>query len=119
MQERISRQPNLDDIADIPEEETTVLESGSLCSSHSDWKSLGNFLRINLANNQSTVIPLHNEMSILEVVENTCNKRQLDPAGYFLKLGLEDSSGTVGWCFFSNGCCFAKIKEFYIYYENI
>ena len=72
------------------------MERTSLSSSHSDWKNLGNFLRINLDNNQSTVIPLHNKMTILEVVENTCNKRQFDPAEYYLKLGTEDASGSTG-----------------------
>jgi len=73
-----------------------AVERASLSSSHSDWKSLGNFLRISLDNNQSTVIPLHNEMTILEVVENTCSKRQFDPAAYYLKLGTEDDSGVTG-----------------------
>lgn len=89
-------QPNLDSIDDMPEEEGALLESSSLSSSHSDWKNLGNFLRISLDNNQSTVIPLHNEMTILEVVENTCSKRQLNPEAYYLKLGLEDDSGVTG-----------------------
>lgn len=89
-------QPNLDSIDDMPEEEGALVESSSLSSSHSDWKNLGNFLRISLDNNQSTVIPLHNEMSILEVVENTCSKRQLNPEAYYLKLGLEDDSGVTG-----------------------
>ena len=57
---------------------------------------MGNFLRISLDNNQSTVIPLHNEMTVLEVVENTSSKRQLEPEAYFLKLGVEDSSGSTG-----------------------
>ena len=57
---------------------------------------MGNFLRISLDNNQSTVIPLHNEMTVLEVIENTCSKRQLEPEAYFLKLGVEDSSGSTG-----------------------
>ena len=57
---------------------------------------MGNFLRISLDNNQSTVIPLHNQMTIFEVVENTCNKRQFDPAAYYLKLGIEDTSGATG-----------------------
>ena len=57
---------------------------------------MGNFLRISLDNNQSTVIPLHNEMTVLEVVEGTCSKRQLDPAAHYLKLGTEDSAGTTG-----------------------
>ena len=93
----VCRQPNLDSIDDIPEEEGTVqVESASLSSSHSDWKNMGNFLRISLDNNQSTVIPQHNKMTILEVVENTCSKRQLEPAAYYLKLGREDSSGTTG-----------------------
>ena len=92
------RQSNLENIDDVPEEEpeVTAVERTSLSSSHSDWKNLGNFLRINLDNNQSTVIPLHNEMTILEVVENTCNKRQFDPAEYYLKLGTEDASGSTG-----------------------
>ena len=89
-------QPNLDSIDDMPEEEGALVESSSLSSSHSDWKNLGNFLRISLDNNQSTVIPLHNEMTILEVVENTCSKRQLNPEAYYLKLGLEDDSGVTG-----------------------
>lgn len=91
------RQSNLDSIQDdILEEEGTIqVESASLSSSHSDWKSMGNFLRISLDNNQSTVIPLHNEMTVLEVVENTCSKRQLEPEAYFLKLGVEDSSGST------------------------
>lgn len=80
----------------MPEEEGALVESSSLSSSHSDWKNLGNFLRISLDNNQSTVIPLHNEMTILEVVENTCSKRQLNPEAYYLKLGLEDDSGVTG-----------------------
>lgn len=88
----------MENIDDIPEEEpeVTAVERTSLSSSHSDWKNLGNFLRINLDNNQSTVIPLHNEMTILEVVENTCNKRQFDAAEYYLKLGTEDASGSTG-----------------------
>lgn len=91
------RKSNLDSIDDVPEEEETIqLESASLSSSHSDWKNMGNFLRISLDNNQSTVIPLHNEMTVLEVVENTCSKRQLNPAAYYLKLGMEDSSGVTG-----------------------
>ena len=57
---------------------------------------MGNFLRISLDNNQSTVIPQHNEMTILEAVENTCSKRQLQPEAYYLKLGMEDSSGATG-----------------------
>ena len=57
---------------------------------------MGNFLRISLDNNQSTVIPQHNEMTVLEAVENTCSKRQLQPAEYYLKLGMEDSSGATG-----------------------
>lgn len=89
-------QPNLDSIDDMPEEEGALVESSSLSSSHSDWKNLGNFLRISLDNNQSTVIPLHNEMTILEVVENTCSKRQLNPEAYYLKLGLEGDSGVTG-----------------------
>ena len=89
-------QPNLDSIDDMPEEEGALVESSSLSSSHSDWKNLGNFLRISLDNNQSTVIPLHNEMTILEVVENTCSKRQLNPEAYYLKLGLEEDSGVTG-----------------------
>lgn len=94
----ICRQSNLEDIDDILEEEPEVskVERASLSSSHSDWKSLGNFLRISLDNNQSTVIPLHNEMTILEVVESTCSKRQFDPAAYYLKLGTEDASGATG-----------------------
>ncbi|XP_027051520.1 T-lymphoma invasion and metastasis-inducing protein 1-like isoform X2 [Pocillopora damicornis] len=90
-------QPNLDSIDDMPEEEGALVESSSLSSSHSDWKNLGNFLRISLDNNQSTVIPLHNEMTILEVVENTCSKRQLNPEAYYLKLGLEDDSGVTDY----------------------
>lgn len=92
------RQSNLENIDDVPEEEPEVaaVERASLSSSHSDWKNLGNFLRISLDNNQSTVIPLHNEMTILEVVENTCGKRQFDPAAYYLKLGTEDASGATG-----------------------
>lgn len=35
-------------------------------------------------------------MTILEVVENTCSKRQLNPEAYYLKLGLEDDSGVTG-----------------------
>ena len=57
---------------------------------------MGNFLRVNLDNNQSTVIPLHGEMTVLEVVESTCGKRQLNPEGFYLKLGVEDSSGVTG-----------------------
>ena len=98
----VCRQSNLDSIQDdILEEEGTIqVESASLSSSHSDWKSMGNFLRISLDNNQSTVIPLHNEMTVLEVVENTCSKRQLEPEAYFLKLGVEDSSGSTGDSFY-------------------
>lgn len=65
---------------------------------------MGNFLRISLDNNQSTVIPLHNEMTVLEVVENTCSKRQLEPEAYFLKLGVEDSSGSAGDSFACRPC---------------
>lgn len=93
---RLNRQSNLESIDDVAEEEGTIqVENASLSSSHSDWKSMGNFLRISLENNQSTVIPLHNEMTVQEVVENTCSKRQLDPAAYYLKLGVEDSSGST------------------------
>ena len=84
-------------IDDVVEEEGTIQpDCASLSSSHSDWKSMGNFLRVNLDNNQSTVIPLHGEMTVLEVVENTCGKRQLNPEGFYLKLGVEDSSGVTG-----------------------
>ena len=84
-------------IDDVVEEEGTIQpECASLSSSHSDWKSMGNFLRVNLDNNQSTVIPLHGEMTVLEVVESTCGKRQLNPEGFYLKLGVDDSSGVTG-----------------------
>ena len=90
-------------IDDVVEEEGTIQpECASLSSSHSDWKSMGNFLRVNLDNNQSTVIPLHGEMTVLEVVESTCGKRQLNPEGFYLKLGVDDSSGVTGkgkYCF--------------------
>lgn len=91
------RQSSLEIIDDVVEEEGTIqAECASLSSSHSDWKSMGNFLRVSLDNNQSTVIPLHSEMTVLEVVENTCGKRQLNPEGFYLKLGVEDSSGVTG-----------------------
>ncbi|XP_068698035.1 rho guanine nucleotide exchange factor TIAM1-like [Montipora foliosa] len=93
---KLSRQSNLDIIDDVPEEEGTIQpECASLSSSHSDWKSMGNFLRISLDNNQSTVIPLHNEMTVQEVIENTCSKRQLNPDAFYLRLGVEDSSGAT------------------------
>ncbi|XP_029197221.2 protein still life, isoforms C/SIF type 2-like [Acropora millepora] len=90
------RQSSLEIIDDVVEEEGTIQpDCASLSSSHSDWKSMGNFLRVNLDNNQSTVIPLHGEMTVLEVVESTCGKRQLNPEGFYLKLGVEDSSGVT------------------------
>ena len=99
----------MESIDDVAEEEGTIqAENASLSSSHSDWKSMGNFLRISLENNQSTVIPLHNEMTVQEVVENTCSKRQLDPAAYYLKLGVEDSFGSTG-----------KLKLPFLYYKAL
>lgn len=84
---------NLQNIPDNDEEET---ESRSLSSSHSEWRSLGNYLRISLPSNQSTVIALSNEMTIQDVVVNTCEKRQLDPRLYFLKLGIQEEDGIIG-----------------------
>lgn len=85
---------NLENIPDTLEEDES--ESRSLSSSHSDWKSLGNYLRISLPNNQSTVIALQKEMTADDVVLNTCEKRQLEPRAYFLKLGIQEGDGTSG-----------------------
>lgn len=85
---------NLDNIPDTLEEDES--ESRSLSSSHSDWKSLGNYLRISLPNNQSTVIALQSDMTVDDVVVNTCEKRQLEPRGYFLKLGIQEADGSAG-----------------------
>ena len=93
------RQSNLDIIHDVPEEEGTIQpECASLSSSQLVWKikSMGNVLLISLDNDQSTVIPLHNEMTVQEVVESTCSRRQLNPDAFYLRLGVEDSSGATG-----------------------
>ncbi|KXJ23729.1 Protein still life, isoforms C/SIF type 2 [Exaiptasia diaphana] len=81
----------------IPDSEEEQSEARSLSSSHSEWRSLGNYLRISLPSNQSTVIALGNEMTVQDVVVNTCEKRQLDPHTYFLKLGLQEEDGTIDY----------------------
>ena len=91
------RSNNLEQIPDALEE----TETASLSSSHSEWRNLGNFLRVALPSHQSTVIPLQAEMTVWDVVENTCNKRQLDPLQHFLKLGIEDNTGKIGRGFLS------------------
>ena len=82
----------LEKIPDSSEES----ETHSLTSSYSEWKSLGNFLRVDLPSSQSTVVPLVQDMKISDVVASICKKRQLEPEAYFMKLGLEDNSGNIG-----------------------
>ncbi|XP_032228950.1 protein still life, isoform SIF type 1 isoform X2 [Nematostella vectensis] len=88
-----NRRQNLESISDSNEEESE--SARSLSSSHSDWKSLGNYLRISLPSNQATVIPLGHDMTVREAVESTCQKRQLEPRAHYLRLGKEDNNGVI------------------------
>ena len=86
-----------------------------MASSCTEWKNLGNFLRVDLPSNQSTVVPLVEDMTVYDLVKSTCTKRQLEPDAYFLKLGLEDSSGNMGMSYLytvqlRNTCTWALVQ---------
>ena len=61
------------------------------------WGRLGNFVQIQLPNNQTTMITLVDRMTIRQVIQSSCEKRHLQPADHFLMLLSEDNdSGLMG-----------------------
>lgn len=64
----------------------------SLVSDISDWRLMGNFVRVELASHGSTVVPLKEDMTFIDVVCAVANKRQLDPDMYFITFGVERES---------------------------
>eukprot|EP00112_Aurelia_sp_Birch-Aquarium-sp1_P015853 Seg3542.1 transcript_id=Seg3542.1/GoldUCD/mRNA.D3Y31 product="Protein still life isoforms C/SIF type 2" protein_id=Seg3542.1/GoldUCD/D3Y31 len=55
------------------------------------WGKLGNFVQIQLPNNQTTMIPLVDRMTVRQVIQSSCEKRHLQPADHFLMLLSEDN----------------------------
>ena len=64
----------------------------SVTSDMSDWKQIGNFLRIELPGHGSTVVLMKEDMTFYDVVRAVTNKRQLDPEMYFIMFGVEKQS---------------------------
>ena len=63
-------------------------ENNSMASFVENKKS-GNYIRVLLPSNQSSVINLSSSMTIKTVLTKTCKKRQLDPRDHFISLGVE------------------------------
>ena len=64
----------------------------SLVSDMSEWRLMGNFVRVELPGRGSTVVPLKEDMTFIDVVVAVASKRQLDPDLYFVMFGVERES---------------------------
>jgi hypothetical protein len=64
----------------------------SMVSDMSDWKQMGNFLRVELPGHGSTVVSMKEDMTFQDVVLAVTSKRQLDPEMYFVMFGVDKES---------------------------
>ncbi|XP_065057687.1 protein still life, isoforms C/SIF type 2-like isoform X1 [Rhopilema esculentum] len=55
------------------------------------WGRIGNFLQVQLPNNQTTMVPFERGMTVNDIVQKSCEKRHLPPADHFLMLLSEDN----------------------------
>ena len=61
------------------------------------WGKIGNFLQVQLPNNQTTMVPYENGMTVNDLVLKSCEKRHLQAVDHFLMLLLEENeSGLMG-----------------------
>ena len=74
------------------ENEADPRDDISLVSDMSDWKQMGNFLRVELPGHGSTVVSMKEDMTFQDVVLAVTSKRQLDPEMYFIMFGVEKQS---------------------------
>jgi hypothetical protein len=74
------------------ENEADPRDDISLVSDMSDWKQMGNFLRVELPGHGSTVVSMKEDMTFQDVVLAVTSKRQLDPKMYFIMFGVEKQS---------------------------
>lgn len=63
-----------------------------IVSDISDWKQIGNFLRVELPGHGSTVVSITDDMTFQDVVQAVTKKRQLDSEMYFIMFGIEKHS---------------------------
>ena len=62
-----------------------------------NWGRIGNFLQVQLPNNQTTMIASEDDLTVKGLIDKSCEKRHLDPSMHFLMLLNEDNnSGLVG-----------------------
>ena len=74
------------------ESEDEPRDDASFASDMSDWKQMGDFLRVELPGHGSTVVSKKEDMSFQDVVLAVAKKRQLDPEMYFMIFGVEKQS---------------------------
>ena len=74
------------------ENEEDQRDDVSIVSDMSDWKQMGNFLRVELPGHGSTVVSMKEDMTFHDVVLYVTNKRQLDPEMYFIMFGVDKQS---------------------------
>ncbi len=61
------------------------------------WERIGNFVQVQLPNNQTTMIPSQEGMRALDVINNSCEKRNLAAVDHFLMFLTEDNdNGLMG-----------------------
>lgn len=61
----------------------------SVVSGLSDWRFMGNYVRVELPSRGSTVVPMKDDMTFLDVVSSVARKRHLDGDLYFVVFGVE------------------------------
>ena len=83
------------------ENEEELRDDISMFSDMSDWKQMGNYLRVELPGRGSTVVSMKEDMTFQDVVHAVTNKRQLDPEQYFMMFGVEKQSqiGNLYLCY--------------------
>ena len=62
-----------------------------------NWGRIGNFFQVQLPNNQTTMIPCEDGLTVYDLVMKSCEKRHLPFVDHFLMLLVEDNeSGLMG-----------------------
>ena len=61
----------------------------SVVSGLSDWRFMGNYVRVELPSRGTTVVPMKDDMTFLDVVSAVARKRHLDADLYFVVFGVE------------------------------